>query len=121
MRCSTVPWNPGLKRSAVGVQVPSCEASWMLTAVNVWFTQGQSKKLGSLRPRIYQARTAGGKKRAHRKYKKVYCDDGLLSSWIQYNQTVDHSYNIFLFKFYIYGVLVFLACSLGLVYLRPNS
>ena len=53
MRYSTVPWNAGLKRSAVGVEVPSCEASWMLTAVNVWSTQGQSNKLGSLRPRIY--------------------------------------------------------------------
>ena len=49
-------------------------------------------------PKIYQARTAGGKNRAHHKYKKNnYSDDGLPSSWIQYKQTVRHRYILFVF------------------------
>ena len=48
---------------------------------------------------------------------KEYSDDGLPSSWIQYNQTVHHRYILFAFMV----SSVFSACSAGLVYLGPKA
>ena len=56
-------------------------------------------------------------KRAYHKYKKNYGDDGLSSSWIQYNQTVRHPYILFV----VMVCSAFSVCSPGLVYLWPNT
>ena len=75
----------------------------MIIHVSVWqFARWLATTSGSVRPKIYYAWIAGGKKnRAHHKYKKN-SDDDLPSSWMQYHQTVRHRYVLF----------VFMSCSL---------
>ena len=59
--------------------------------------------------------------KANTKIQKEHNDDGLPSSWIQYNQTVRHRYILFVFMVCSPFVRFFPACSPGLVYLGPTG
>ena len=54
--------------------------------------------LSGFRPKIYYARSAGGKKKTELTINanRIY-EDGLPSSWIQYNLTVRYRYILFVF------------------------
>ena len=66
------------------------------------------------RPKIYQAQTAGEKKKSiYHKYKKKYSDDALSDYTGSSLKAVSHRYILFVF------LVSFSACSPGLVYLGP--